>query len=78
MNRMNSANVRKRLLGRGPSAFFHGVAHAMDLGGILAPRRGRFAQGFAGDAAALRQDWQRAMAFGAADLAETRRRDGEA
>lgn len=46
--------------GRGFSAFVFGMAHAFDLGGTLAHRRGRFARGPAGDAEALRQDWVRA------------------
>lgn len=43
------------------SAFFYGMAHALDLSGSLARNRGRFADGFASDARALRGDWQRAF-----------------
>lgn len=49
-----------RTEGRAVSAFLFGMAHAFDLGGTLAHRRGRFARGPAGDAEALRQDWIRA------------------
>ena len=42
-------------------AFLRGMAHALDLGGVLAADRGRFAGGFEADAAALRSDWQRVM-----------------
>jgi hypothetical protein len=51
---------RGRTEGRAVSAFLFGMAHAFDLGGTLAHRRGRFARGPAGDAEALRQDWIRA------------------
>lgn len=43
------------------SAFFYGMAHALDLGGTLARDRGRFAGGFESDARALRGDWERAF-----------------
>jgi hypothetical protein len=46
--------------GRAMSAVLFGMAHAFDLGGTLAHRRGRFGRGPAGDAEALRQDWMRA------------------
>lgn len=49
-----------RTEGRGISAILYGMAHAFDLGGTLAHRRGRFGRGPAGDAEALRQDWIRA------------------
>ena len=61
MRRTKSTSPMRGTLGRRASTFFHGVAHAMDLGGVLVARRGRFSQGFAGDTAALRGDWQRAM-----------------
>ena len=43
------------------TAFFYGMAHALDLGGTLARSRGRFAGGFASDARALQGDWERAF-----------------
>ncbi len=43
------------------SAFFYGMAHALDLGGTLARNGGRFAGGFESDARALRGDWERAF-----------------
>lgn len=49
-----------RTEGRVVPAILFGMAHAFDLGGTLAHRRGRFARGAAGDAEALRQDWIRA------------------
>jgi hypothetical protein len=49
-----------RTEGRAVSAILFGMAHAFDLGGTLAHRRGRFGRGLAGDAEALRQDWMRA------------------
>ena len=49
-----------RLEGRAFSAILFGMAHAFDLGGTLASRRGRFGRGPAGDSEALRQDWMRA------------------
>lgn len=49
-----------RTEGRGFSAILFGMAHAFDLGGTLAHRRGRFGRGPAGDAEALRQDWMKA------------------
>lgn len=50
-----------RAINRNTSAFVYGVAHALDLGGRLGRERGRFAYGPAGDAAALRGDWERAV-----------------
>lgn len=55
------------LEGRGFSAILFGMAHAFDLGGTLANRRGRFGRGAAGDAEALRQDWSRAASAAQAD-----------
>ncbi|HEX5870034.1 MAG TPA: hypothetical protein VFY65_06455 [Longimicrobium sp.] len=51
-----------RTEGRAIPAILFGMAHAFDLGGTLAHRRGRFGRGAAGDAEALRQDWIRASA----------------
>jgi hypothetical protein len=52
--------ITRRTEGRAIPAILFGMAHAFDLGGTLAHRRGRFARGAAGDAEALRQDWIRA------------------
>ena len=60
-----NGNVR-RAEGRALSAILFGMAHAFDLGGTLAHRRGRFARGPAGDAEALRQDWIRAASAASA------------
>ena len=46
---------------RRASAFFYGVAHALDLGGLLARNRGRFGAGLRGDAIALNHDWRVAL-----------------
>jgi hypothetical protein len=46
---------------RRASAFLYGAAHAMDFAGVLAQRRGRFAEGLRGDAVALHHDWQTAL-----------------
>ncbi|HEU0015867.1 MAG TPA: hypothetical protein VFQ45_19470 [Longimicrobium sp.] len=46
---------------RAAAAIFHGLAHVLDFGGVMAHNRGRFACGPAADAAALRRDWERAL-----------------
>lgn len=51
-------------LGRRAAALFYGAARAFDLGGFLGRHKGRFGQGFRGDALALRHDWSVALGQG--------------
>lgn len=53
--------MRRQRRSRQLSAFLYGVAHALDFSGAFARNRGRFGQGFQGDAAALRSDWMHAL-----------------
>ena len=59
--------------GRRAAALFYGAARALDLGGFLGRHRGRFGQGFRGDALALSHDWSVALGQGYA----ASRRHGE-
>ena len=43
------------------SGFFYGMAHTLDLGGVLARERIQSSRGFAADRDALRGDWERAL-----------------
>ena len=51
----------RRPSNRKAAAFLYGAAHAMDMSCALLRHRGRFGDGFQGDARALHQDWQNAV-----------------